>query len=503
MLGTMATDLESLHILSSDDIVRFRNYIAEKYPLQSAASRAQILANAIHRVIDKELQVFSGLFKSSLRTAVLDLAVSRSVFQVRGDDIFYTALRLAGFAKDSLFALSSWIKTRLGQVVSITALQQMVLQIRQRAFSNLAKAFLPAYRAKITQPSSEPLWYSSSAVQTGFQYNADVRKTLSNLSSLRIPAPFGELFLLDYLKQLPQKAAHIEWPPLKQYLEKAWACTLSLLKKGLQRFVLPAATASVLCIAAGLSMASLSSSAEAHQSIASITQVHSAKASPVIPYEQSRTATAPVWNELTTRAPEKAPVKPATLNTTRPGESSGQPSTAKSTSASKAASPTAPSKSVPSQPSRPKSAVVSNNSAKLLAYHNVDQKKLKAYLKAKNSLLANEPYFSTIISVSHQHNLNPLLLFAITGQEQSLVPKDDSDAARIANNPFNVFGSWIEYNTSINDSAHIAANTIISLSKGRPANADPLAWINRKYASDPNWYKGVWSYLQELERAVR
>lgn len=503
MLGTMAADLESLYIISPDDIVRFRNYIAEKYSLQSAASRAKILANAIHRVIDKELQVFSGSFKSSLRTAVLDLAVSRNVFQVRGDDVFYTALGLAGFARDSLFALSSWVKNRLGQVVSISALQQMVLQLRQRAFSNLAKAFLPAYRTKSAQPSSEPLWYNPSAMPIGFRQSTDVKRAFSNLSSLRIPAPFGWLFLLDYLKQLPQKAASIEWPPLKQYLEKAWADTLSLLKKGLQRFVLPAATASVLCLAAGLSLTGISSSAQAHPSIASITQVQSTKASPVVPYEQSRTAAAPVWNELTTRTPEKAPVKPAALNTARQDESSGKSSAGKSTSNGKAASPVASSQSLSNQSSRPRSAAVDNNKAKALAYHSFDQKKLQAYLKARNSLLAHEPYFSTIISVSRQHNLNPLLLFAITGQEQSLVARDDSDAARIANNPFNVFGSWVEYNTSINDSANIAANTIISLSKGRPAGVDPLAWINRKYASDPNWYKGVWSYLQELERAVK
>lgn len=503
MLATMTADLESLYILSPDDIVRFRNYIAEKYSLHSAASRAKILANAIHRVIDKELQVFSGSFKSSVRTAVLDLAVNRTVFQVRGDDIFYTALGLAGFARDSLFALSSWIKNRLGQVVSISTLQQMVLKLRQRAFNNLAKAFLPANRTRSVQPSSEPLWCNPSAMPMEFRQNTDEKRAFFNLSSLRIPAPFGWLFLLDYLKQLRQKAASIEWPPIKQYLEKAWADTLRLLKKGLQRFVLPAATASVLCLAAGLSLASLSSSAEAHPSITCVTQVQTFKASPVVPYEQSRTATAPVWNELTTRTPAKAPVKPAPLNTARKDESSEESSAGKSTSVSKTALPVASSQSLSNQSSRPRSAAVNNNKVKALAYHSIDQKKLQAYLKARNSLLANEPYFSTIISVSRQHNLNPLLLFAITGQEQSLVPRDDSDAARIANNPFNVFGSWLEYNTSINDSANITANTIISLSKGRPTGADPLAWINRKYASDPNWYKGVWSYLQELERAVK
>jgi lipoprotein-anchoring transpeptidase ErfK/SrfK len=502
MLGAMVADLESLYILSPDDIIRFRNYIAEKYPFQNAASRAKTLANAVHRVIDKELQAFSDLFKGPLRTAVLDLAVSRGVFQVRGDDIFYTALGLAGFAKDALLALSAWIKTRLGRIVSITALQQMALQLRQRAFSNLSKPVRPA-DLDACQASSDPLWYSPAAVLTGLPENADVKRAVSNLSGLRIPAPFGGLFLLDYIKQLPPKAARIEWPPLKQYLENAWSNTLSLLQKGLRRFVLPAATASVLCLAAGLSMASLSSGTAAGQATASSNQVQSIKASPVIPYENSQTASAPVWNELTTRAPEKAPVKPATPNTARQDESSAQPKPRNSTPVRQTAPPAAPPQSVSNQSTQTKNAAVNQNLARLLAYHSVDQKKLRAYLKAKDSLLASEPYFSSIISVSRQHNLNPLLLFAIAGQEQALVPRGSSDAALIANNPFNVYGSWLEYNTSINDSANIAANTIVALSKGRPANADPLAWINRKYASDPNWYKGVGSFLQELERVVK
>lgn len=503
MLGAMAADLESLYILRSDDIVRFRNYIAVKFPFQNAASRAETLANAIHRVIDKELQVFSGRFKGSLRTAVLNLAVNRGVFQVRGDDILYTALGLAGFAKDALLALSNWIKTRLGKMVSIPALQQMALQLRQRAFSTMTQSISTSDGNTPFKLPPDPLWYSPSAVLPGLKENPGVKRSLSNLSSLRIPSPFGGLFLLDYLKQLPPKAAHLDWPPLKQYLEKAWADTLSLLKQGLRRFVLPIATASVLCIAAGSSIASLNNGPAAGQSTSSINQVQSTRPSPVITCEKSQTASAPVWNELSVRAPEKTPVKPAISNNAKQAESSQQSKAMISTPASQTKPPASSPKSVSNQSSQTKTAAVNKNLAKTLAYHNVDQKKLKAYLNARGSLLASEPYFSTILSVSRQHNLSPLLLFAIAGQEQALVPRSGSDAPLVANNPFNVFGSWQEYNTSINDSANIAANTIVSLSKGRPAGADPLAWINRKYASDPNWYKGVWSFLHELERAVK
>jgi len=135
-------------------------------------------------------------------------------------------------------------------------------------------------------------------------------------------------------------------------------------------------------------------------------------------------------------------------------------------------------------------------------YKDVDENKLKAYLKSRNSLLEEEPYFSSIINTALEFDLNPLVLFAIAGHEQGFVPKSNPLATKIANNPFNVFVSWQEYNTDIVDSSQIAARTVINLSKGRPDGVDPFQWINRKYAEDKNWWKGVRSIFDRLEREV-
>ena len=62
--------------------------------------------------------------------------------------------------------------------------------------------------------------------------------------------------------------------------------------------------------------------------------------------------------------------------------------------------------------------------------------------------------------------------------------------------------SWKVYNTSIEDSSRIAARTIINLSKGCPDDADPILWLNQNYAEDPNWYKGVTSLLNQLEKVA-
>lgn len=138
-----------------------------------------------------------------------------------------------------------------------------------------------------------------------------------------------------------------------------------------------------------------------------------------------------------------------------------------------------------------------------LHFQQVDENSLIQFLVKKGSLLCAEPYFSSIIQASHEYDINPLLLFAITGQEQAFVPKDAKNAERIANNPFNVYGSWQVYNTNILDSARIAANLVATLNKNRPSSIDPIFWINTKYAQDKMWHIGVTKLFKELNKAVK
>lgn len=138
-----------------------------------------------------------------------------------------------------------------------------------------------------------------------------------------------------------------------------------------------------------------------------------------------------------------------------------------------------------------------------LQYELIDYVKLRAWLDNRNSLLSDEPYFSTIIKTADEFNVHPLLLFAITGQEQGFVKRNNTDAEKMANNPFNVYHSWKEFNTSIQESSRIAARTIVNLSKDRPEEVHPIQWINRKYAEDPNWWLGVSSIFDQLESVVQ
>lgn len=138
-----------------------------------------------------------------------------------------------------------------------------------------------------------------------------------------------------------------------------------------------------------------------------------------------------------------------------------------------------------------------------LKYKEINKEGLQNYLTERNSLLSSEPYFTTIIDCSKQFNINPILLFSIAGHEQAFVPMDNTYAEKIANNPYNVFQSWKKYNKNIEDSSKIVCRTIINLLKDKPEKEDPFKWINRKYAEDKNWWKGVRSIFYMLEEKTK
>lgn len=143
-------------------------------------------------------------------------------------------------------------------------------------------------------------------------------------------------------------------------------------------------------------------------------------------------------------------------------------------------------------------AVISN----MLDYRAIDPEKLRDWLNKRNSLLAEEPYLSAILNAAEEYQVHPLLLFAITGQEQGYVPRDRKQASRIANNPFNVYHSWQRYNTTIEDSARTAARTILSISRTRPQDEHPILWLNTRYAEDPKWGAGVRSIFEKMLQEI-
>ena len=116
-----------------------------------------------------------------------------------------------------------------------------------------------------------------------------------------------------------------------------------------------------------------------------------------------------------------------------------------------------------------------------------------------------------VIDAAKSADVNPVLLMAFTGAEQSFVPANTESAELIANNPFNVYGSWQQYNTTLANSASIAANTIrYKLASPTPDGEDAIEWINDPRNPDYGAYaqagetesRNVEAFFVELEQGL-
>ena len=96
--------------------------------------------------------------------------------------------------------------------------------------------------------------------------------------------------------------------------------------------------------------------------------------------------------------------------------------------------------------------------ARALTYRPVSAAAIVAFYQSKDSQLANERTADAILRAALRHDVDPGVLVAVTGQEQSFAPIGQNP--RIAQNPFNVYGCWCKTSIPIEESAEVAAGTI-------------------------------------------
>lgn len=145
-----------------------------------------------------------------------------------------------------------------------------------------------------------------------------------------------------------------------------------------------------------------------------------------------------------------------------------------------------------------------------LRYHSISPTKLYAFVKNKGSAFTLND-IETICNVAKSYNVNPALMVAITGQELSFVQNGTPSESEKLVNPFDVFGSYALYHTTLAQSAAYAAQIIqVKLSVAPPAGINPIIWINDVhnhagqgvYATDPHWAYGVRTFFHEVEAYV-
>jgi hypothetical protein len=74
--------LEENSILTDTNISSFRQYIAQKFPTHSSSRKATILADTVHRHINKYLPLLDENLMEILRIQLLKTAASQKNFRI-------------------------------------------------------------------------------------------------------------------------------------------------------------------------------------------------------------------------------------------------------------------------------------------------------------------------------------------------------------------------------------------------------------------------------------
>ncbi|MFC4101133.1 hypothetical protein [Paenibacillus xanthanilyticus] len=377
---------ESAVFLTPADVRNIQQYVMRKYAGLSSDRHAEIVTDAMRRIVMKQLPAFGEEERMLLTGQLLDEVVVRQQIPVGPEHVFAACLRRDETASEWMEALRTWTEERLQRLLDPQRFYPYIRQARaQLSLTDAAHELRPGQWRLLEEEAA--LWELSTGAESAIS-----------------------------------DTSHVSVADVRVVPDKPWS---------LQERPRLYALLSALVLAASFVYGWLT-------------------LAPMLPQElQPPVALRPV-------EPTPAPIPRPRLN------------------------------ELPDE----------------FRYADVNVVRLTSYLDAKNSLLAESEYRDIILNMAKDKDIHPLLLFAITGQEQAFVPRSHKNAMLMINNPFNVYHSHLEYNTDLKDAARIASNTINNLSKDRPSGIDAITWINRKYAEDKNWAKGVTSIFRAMKRYV-
>lgn len=102
-------NLKSKEILYSRAVAALKEYIELKYPDADASVRAQVFADAVHKILDRHMQEFNPIQQRQIKRDVLLRAAEKDNFEIVAYDIMKTCVALKMDEEDFLEDLTSWL----------------------------------------------------------------------------------------------------------------------------------------------------------------------------------------------------------------------------------------------------------------------------------------------------------------------------------------------------------------------------------------------------------
>lgn len=440
MMRQVADKLKEREYINTANVEAIRRYIRIKYPDSSKEEMSAVFADALHKIIDKRIYQFEEEHRKRIKEKVLKRAVVKEEFSINAAEVFNACLSLKIYDDSYIDSLTSWINKNQDVPVSSGKVSKL-LDITKQYDEEYIDGSIEDVLEQYSESWAEDVTIINMGIETEVSQQSDTEEEAEE-----------------------EAAACVVWE--EEYSEDKTAAVLERILmlfraaaeliisgftyvKPLLRTALPLAVPVVL-VASLLFMDLLKDN-----SIDTLRHQEQGQ------YIDIRKNQIDRYFALEPRILQKL-----------------------------------------GSPDEHKAIALMDDLHEELKYVEIDKKRLKGWLDKKKSLLSDEPYFSAILDTAKDYDIHPLLMFAIAGQEQSFVPRWGNFSGRIANNPFNVYGSWEKYNTNIYDSSRLAAGLIVNSSRGRPAYMNPIRWINRKYAEDQNWWKNVSKLFEQMKKEI-
>lgn len=493
-------NLKQTSILHRKQVLKIKEYINQKYSYLSSTEKASVFANAVHKVVDESVSLFEEKHRMKIKSEVLKSAVAKEVFDINGYDVFEvcSVIKPEGEQELDFFdTLSKWVNQNQNIPVTVEEtkeLQKIVVELAVSAVVEiLEESIIENQLAAESKPLEEMFKVSDELLITVDEENEKNEESFSEVEDeedflpvvegedilsnpakieailaggiynqeyesadevdfkteldveldveLEVKEPIWEEEVIELHQEKVERISgyEIKPPRIEDPLQKgSWHAQL--------KYIIPFAIVALIIIALLVS--------------AGINALNENKV-----LNKNKEQTELENSEGINKVVLATPVSVQSMLTMEENLVNYEEG---------------------------------EHLATELKYHSIDKKVIKAYLKGKSSLLANDVYMDQFIQIGMDYNVNPLLLIAITGQEQGFVPEGQEYADQILNNPFNVYGSWKRFNTDFEEACKIAARTVLTSSEGRPEDYDPIKWINNTYAEDTEWNVGVRYFFDEM-----
>ncbi|OUS75321.1 hypothetical protein B1748_17705 [Paenibacillus sp. MY03] len=121
---------DQAYVLTPRDVRQIRNYVLNKYAGMPSRKRAEIVADAVSRIIYRQLPDFDGAVKHALTSQLIRTIVLEENRSVCSDDIFQQCMELDHNDEAIRRPLDRWVREQERKLQSTAELRTADIGIR-------------------------------------------------------------------------------------------------------------------------------------------------------------------------------------------------------------------------------------------------------------------------------------------------------------------------------------------------------------------------------------